>query len=207
MQARDKLALTKNYVLLVNETPVNLVLPDLLAEGILNPEMAEYINSKVTGKDKARALLEILPRRGPIAFQVFCRALLARHRYDLVSAMTDPDQEDMDICFPQVSNFCLGGDAWVIAEGYVVQLVKGPVALNFPLVRWRMLEDYLGDISSEIEQVRNNRWVNMEEHLGGNVFVSVNNHNGDYVDIRQYFLSPSDNKKHPTRRESHVCSV
>jgi len=77
MQSKHRVVPTKNYVLLVNETPVEVV--DELGQGrILTGEMTEFIRSQITWKGRARALFETLPRRGPKAFHAFCYALLAR---------------------------------------------------------------------------------------------------------------------------------
>jgi len=85
MQPEYRQALTKNYVLLVNETPVNEVLDELVLKKILNHEMKEFIRHHPTWKGRTRALLEILPRRGTEAFHAFCCALLFLKRDDLRS--------------------------------------------------------------------------------------------------------------------------
>ena len=77
MQREHHQALTMNYVLLVNETPVNEVLDELVQNKILDHEMREFICHHPTWKGRTRALLEILLRRGPEAFHAFCCALLS----------------------------------------------------------------------------------------------------------------------------------
>jgi hypothetical protein len=52
---------------------------------------------------RARALMGILPRRGPEAFHAFCCALLSLKRGDLVKVLTNPDTEDVDMGFPEQS--------------------------------------------------------------------------------------------------------
>jgi hypothetical protein len=64
--------LTKNYVLLVSETPVGEVLDELVQNKILDYEMKEFIRHHTTRKVRTRALLEILPRRGPEVVHAFC---------------------------------------------------------------------------------------------------------------------------------------
>jgi hypothetical protein len=68
MQSEHKLALTKNYVLLVNETPVDDILDELRQQQIVNEEQREFIARQPTQKGRTRALLELLARRGPTAF-------------------------------------------------------------------------------------------------------------------------------------------
>ena len=97
MQSEHKLALAKNYVLLVNETPVDDILDELREQQIVNEEQREFIARQSTQKGRTRALLELLPRRGPKAFHTFCYTLLARHKNELVSVLTGPEKEDMAV--------------------------------------------------------------------------------------------------------------
>ena len=71
MQSEHRLSLTKNYVLMVNETPVDDILDKLRQQQIVNEEQREFIVQKSTHKGRTKALLELLPRRGPKAFQCF----------------------------------------------------------------------------------------------------------------------------------------
>jgi calcineurin-like phosphoesterase family protein len=45
----------------------------------------------------------------------------------------------------------------------------------FPLIRWKMFETYLEDVDEAVEQIRNNRYSSVIEHLGGNVYLTVDN--------------------------------
>ena len=108
MQKEHRLALTKNYVLLVNETPVDVIMDEIRQQQIVDEEQREFIARQPTQKGRTRALLELLPRKGPKAFHAFCYALLARNNSELVSVLTDPEKEDMEMCFPEHSSFHLG---------------------------------------------------------------------------------------------------
>ena len=66
MQQEHSLAQTKNYVLLVYETPVDNILEELCQQQILDEEQREFIARQST--QKRRTLLELLPRKGPKAF-------------------------------------------------------------------------------------------------------------------------------------------
>ena len=101
MQREHHQALTKNYVLLVNETPVGKVLDELVQNKILADEMRELICDHPTRKGRTRALMGILPRRGPKAFHAFCCAFLSLKRDDLVKVHTNPDTEDVEMGFPE----------------------------------------------------------------------------------------------------------
>lgn len=73
MLFEHRVSLTKNYVLLVNETSVKEVVDELVQGGILTGEMSEFFRSQPTRK--GRALFATLPRRVPKAFRAFCYAL------------------------------------------------------------------------------------------------------------------------------------
>jgi hypothetical protein len=158
MQREHHQALTKNYVLLVNETPVGKVLDELVQNKILDDEMREFICHHPTRNGRIRALMGILPRRGPEAFHAFRCALLSLKRDDLVKVLTNPDTEDVDMsfqeqsmkvltnpdtedmemCFPEHSSFHLGGNLYLIAEQDGILLTdKNTMSyIYFPLVRW-----------------------------------------------------------------------
>ena len=72
MKREHHQALTKNCVLLVNETPVDKVLDELVQNKILDDEVREFICHHPTRKGRTRALMGILPRRGSEAFHAFC---------------------------------------------------------------------------------------------------------------------------------------
>jgi hypothetical protein len=49
------------------------------------------------------------------------------------------------------------------------------MVMEFPLIRWKMFETYLEDVDGAVEQIRNNRYSSVIEHLGGNVYLTVDN--------------------------------
>jgi hypothetical protein len=56
MQSEHRLALTKNYVLLVNETPVDDILDKLRQQQIVNEEQREFFARQSIHKGRTRAL-------------------------------------------------------------------------------------------------------------------------------------------------------
>ena len=57
MQQEHRLALAKNYVLLVNETPVDDILDELRQQQIVDEEQREFIARQPTQEGRTRALL------------------------------------------------------------------------------------------------------------------------------------------------------
>ena len=78
-------------------------------------------------KEGLRALLELLPRRGHKVFHACCYALLACNKNELVSVLTDPEKEDMEVCFPNYSSFHLGREVYLKAEREEMTLKQGTI--------------------------------------------------------------------------------
>jgi hypothetical protein len=146
MQQEHRLALTKNYVLLVNENPVDDILDELRQQQIVDEEQRECIARQPTQKGRTRALLELLPRKGTKAFHAFRYALLARNKNELASVLTDPEKEDMEVCFPEHSSFHLGDRIYLNVDRDHIELKRGMMVVEFPLIRWEMFEAYLKDV-------------------------------------------------------------
>ena len=106
----------------------------------------------------------------------------------------------MAVCFPEYSSFHLGGEVYLRAEKEEITLKQGAIEMCFPLIRWKMFETYLEDVDEAVEQIRNNRYSSVIEHLGGNVYLTVDNNDTTdcCVDIRYRWCSPIDNKMYPT---------
>ena len=58
------------------------------------------------------------------------------------------------------------------AEKEEIILKQGAIEMCFPLIRWQMFETYLEDVDEAVEQIRNNRYSSVIEHLGGNLYLT-----------------------------------
>ena len=112
-------------MLLVSGTPVDDILAELRQQQIVNEEQREFITRHSTHKGRTRDLLELLPRKGPKVFHAFYYSLLARNKNDLVSVLTDPEKEDMEVRFPDYSSFHLRGEVCLRAEREEITLKQG----------------------------------------------------------------------------------
>ena len=75
MDERHKELLRRNRVQLVEDLDPLPLLDYLCAEAILSVDEVGLITALPRRDSQARKLLEILPTRGPKAFDTFCRAL------------------------------------------------------------------------------------------------------------------------------------
>ena len=188
------LRLVQHYMLFIN-TPYYYILtflncfPQLFLNLILIKRAA-----------RARALLELLTRRGPKPFDEFCQTFMVLKRDDLVSVLAH-SEDDMEICYPQYSNFNIGAGVHLEVDGGIVQLIQDPVTVNFPLGRCKVFENNVGEISSVVECMKNNRFRYTSEHLGANDYVMTGNDSG-CVDIRCHWISPTTTLDTPVSMES-----
>jgi hypothetical protein len=73
------------------------------------------------------------------------------------------------------------------------------MVVEFSLIRWKMFETYLEDVDEAVEQIRNNRYSSVIEHMGGNMYLNVDNNDkmDCCVDIRYRWCSLIDYKRYP----------
>lgn len=75
MDKKHKDLLRKNRVALVEDLEATRLSNYLLQEGALSENDLESVKAEKTRTAQAEKLLDVLPRRGPKAFDIFCRAL------------------------------------------------------------------------------------------------------------------------------------
>ena len=75
MDKKHRELLRKNRLKLVQDLDATQLLNYLFQENCLSESDVDNIKVQTTPRAKAEKLLDILPRRGPHSFDVFCRAL------------------------------------------------------------------------------------------------------------------------------------
>lgn len=75
MEKKHKELLRRNRVTLVQDLEALRLLNYLFQEGTLSENDLDTVKAEKTRSAQAEKLLDILPRRGQKAFDVFCRAL------------------------------------------------------------------------------------------------------------------------------------
>ena len=125
---------------------------------------------------------------------------VAVEREDLVNVLSDPQREDMDVCFPEHSSFHLGEDVYLEVDKDVIVLKQGSTEVDFPLTRWKQLENYLDDVDEAIDLINNNRYAYVHEHLGGNLYITVDNSEKIEQCVNFRYYGSMEQKQRPTRQ-------
>jgi hypothetical protein len=212
-------ALTKNYVLLVNETPMGKVLDELVQNKILDDEMREFICHHPTRKGRTRALMGILPRSFPCFLLCFAvlegrrfgaGAYQPRHRRrehgfpgSVDEGAYQPRHRRHGNVFSGTFEFLFGGNLYLIAEqdGILLTDKNTKSDIYFPLVRWVQLQTIWGYIDDAVHYLEHNNYTSIDVHLGANVFVTAECP-VLHLDIRHYYWM--NDKRYPS---SHGVSL
>ncbi|XP_072046789.1 caspase-2-like [Amphiura filiformis] len=93
MNEYDKYRLRGNRTKLVdNINPVDPVLEFLIGKETITPDMAEDLKAEPTNQDRVARLLNLLEKRGPLAFYHFREALMQQEAYGhLVHSLDNTD--------------------------------------------------------------------------------------------------------------------
>jgi CASP2 and RIPK1 domain-containing adaptor len=75
MNEEDRNKLRRSRTFLVKDLDTKNILDALYSKNILSAEDVERINAQMTRADRVRLLLDILPTKGPKAFQGFIESL------------------------------------------------------------------------------------------------------------------------------------
>ncbi|XP_014783598.1 caspase-2 isoform X2 [Octopus bimaculoides] len=99
MNEKDKETLIAKRVELVENIMMEELLTHLIAKGVVTKRNAEYINAINVNSKKVEYFLDLLPKRGPDAFQIFCEALNTTGQEFIVSHYLKEDNKTNDLSF------------------------------------------------------------------------------------------------------------
>ena len=80
---------------------------------------------------------------------------------------------------------------WEIKDGKLIPTKKG---ISLPLHRWKLLVDSFEFLDQALKEKRD-----YKSHLGRNVYATTQA-NSQYINIRQYWLSPNNTDVTPTKK-------
>ncbi|CAC5417747.1 CASP2 [Mytilus coruscus] len=95
MDKKDKRTLLQCRTKLVEDLDVQPVLDHLFEAGILTADQVERISGNDTSARKNRALIDILPRRGPTAFKCFLESLINSDQSHLNAYLLSKNQDNL----------------------------------------------------------------------------------------------------------------
>lgn len=100
MQDSDRETLRKNRQELLKDLEAKRVASRLYSRGILSEEDKDIVNAKSTATEQGECLLDLLPRKGPKAFRVFCDILheLSPHLESLLRPVQEEGKMLMLFC-------------------------------------------------------------------------------------------------------------
>lgn len=87
-------ALRFNRIALIRDLEASKVASNLYGAGILDENDKDFVQTKATREEMAQTLLDMLPRKGPKAFNAFCDALIdiSPHLERLLNPSSQPPQ-------------------------------------------------------------------------------------------------------------------
>uniref|UniRef100_A0A8C5R7U2 Caspase-2 n=1 Tax=Leptobrachium leishanense TaxID=445787 RepID=A0A8C5R7U2_9ANUR len=136
MEDSHRKTLVKHRLFLLNEMLPDEVLEHLRSENILTQLMYDKIKAKRVTFDQNSTLLDLLPKRGPKAFSLFCRALRATEQEHLAERLEDELQDRMCItpehnnCKTSVEETRARRSLWTESSEWSIDGGDGPVAFH-----------------------------------------------------------------------------
>ena len=97
MQEEDRKALRSNREALLRDLEAKRVASLLYSREIFSEEDKDSVNAKSTPAEQREEVLDILPRKGPRAFSVFCNVLheVTPHLEELLRPTQEDGKADM----------------------------------------------------------------------------------------------------------------
>ena len=97
MQEEDRKALRSNREALLKDLEAKRVASLLYSREIFSEEDKDSVNAKSTPAEQREEILDILPRKGPNAFSVFCNVLheVSPHLEELLRHPQEDGKDDM----------------------------------------------------------------------------------------------------------------
>ena len=172
MQEAHRDAIRHNRLRLIREMSPLPVIQRLTQLNILTDIQCESIMAKPTAHEKNAAILDIVPRKGPKAFQKFCQALSASGGHHLRLLIE-----------PQPPTWELSERTKLVLTVDGIRMQRGNRYVNIPFVSWVRLMEVIPEVQEVV-----NAWAKEEVKFplqGGQCVVVSNFRENMYVGIHQ----------------------
>ena len=144
MLKEHKDVLRENRVFLLDNLNPEPVMQRLYQQNMISNITMESIKAFSTRYEKNVALMDYLPKRGPTAFQLFCRALSASHQNHIRRQIQ-----------PEGLKWCVGLRTVITYDGDALSLQKGKRSVPFTLSHWNKLMRHIPEIQENLDQCKN----------------------------------------------------
>ena len=115
----------------------------------------ESIKAFSTRHEKNVALMDYLPKRGPTAFQLFCRALSASHQNQFRRQIQ-----------PEGLKWCVGLRTVITYDGDALGLQRGKRSVPLTLSHWNKLMRHIPEIQENLDLHAMTREITDLMHVG-----------------------------------------
>ena len=141
MLQQHKDALRRNRVLFIQEMNVEPVLQRLRQFNVISQNNLESLQAPPTRDEKNEHLLDMLPKRGPKAFQAFCRALSSTGQQHLRNTIQ-----------PEGVNWSISLRSVLTYNGQTLALHKVNRFICIPYTGWKKLLQHVPEIQVHLDK-------------------------------------------------------
>ena len=162
MSQEHKDMLRKNRVFLIEELDPEPIIQRLFQINMIPKATLEDIQALPTNYHKCIALLDQLPKRGPKAFQNFCRILSAnrwRPTYEVQPHIRSKIQ-------PEGAKWCVDLRTVITYDGITLGIHKGQRSVLINFNQWNKLIQYIPEIQMNLNLNKDTKL-----HLEGDLYV------------------------------------
>ena len=161
MLKEHKDVLRENRVFLLDNLNPEPVMQRLYQQNMISNITMESIKAFSTRFEKNVALMDYLPKRGPTAFQLFCRALSASHQNHIRRQIQ-----------PEGVTWSIGLRTVITYDGETLRLQKGSRSLSITHSEWNNLILYIPKILENLDPCKDSKFCLSDTNL----YVTTSNH-------------------------------
>ena len=143
MLKEHKAVLRENRVFLLDNLNPEPVMQRLYQQNMISQITMESIKAFPTRYEKNVALMDYLPKRGPTAFQLFCRALSASHQNHIRRQIQ-----------PEGLKWCVGLRTVITYDGDALSLQKGKRSVPLTLSHWNKLMRHIPEMQENLDRCK-----------------------------------------------------
>ena len=171
MLQEHKDALRRNRVLFIQDMNPDALLQHLRQFNVISQNNLESLQVLPDRRQRNQNLLDLLPKRGPKAFQAFCRALSSTGQQHL-----------RNVIQPEGVHWCVSLRTVITNDGQNLTVHKGNRCISIPVTGWKKLLEHVPVIQMHLD-----KQSDVKLHVHGDLYV-ITSHFQDhmYVGLHQF---------------------